>query len=152
MRCVNCGAAEMVQDVRDLPHTYKGRGVMIPSVAGLYCPRCNESVHTEEESKHFNDTMLAFNKEINATAVDPAFISETRKALKLGQKEAAELFGGGPNAFSRYENGKTSPPMALVQLFKILSKHPELLDELRTKVESTPPSRKRLQRKSRAHA
>ena len=31
----------------------------------------------------------------------------------------------------RYENGKTKPPLALVKLFKLLDRHPDLLDELR---------------------
>ncbi len=39
--------------------------------------------------------------------------------------------GGGVNAFSRYENGKTKPPLALVKLFKLLDRHPELLNEVR---------------------
>lgn len=77
--------------------------------------------------------MLSFHKEVNGKAVNPAFINETRKKLKLDQREAGEIFGGGPNAFSRYESGKTRPPLALVQLFKLLSKHPELIDELRQK-------------------
>jgi hypothetical protein len=34
--------------------------------------------------------------------------------------------------FSRYENGKTKPPLALVNLFKLLDRHPELLNEVRT--------------------
>jgi len=42
------------------------------------------------------------------------------------------LFGvrrGG--AFSRYENGKTKPPLALVKLLKVLDRHPELLKVVR---------------------
>ena len=31
---------------------------------------------------------------------------------------------------SRYESGKTKPPVALVKLFKLLSKHPELFEEI----------------------
>ena len=54
-----------------------------------------------------------------------------RKKLALDQREAAEIFGGGINAFSRYENGKTKPPLALVKLLKVLDHHPELLDEIR---------------------
>jgi len=42
-----------------------------------------------------------------------------------------DFYGGGVNAFSRYENGKTKPPLALVKLFKLLDRHPDLLDELR---------------------
>jgi len=45
--------------------------------------------------------------------------------------KAAEIFGGGVNAFSRYENGKTKPPLALVKLLRVLEKHPDLLDEVR---------------------
>jgi HTH-type transcriptional regulator / antitoxin MqsA len=43
----------------------------------------------------------------------------------------AEIFGGGVNAVSRYENGKTKPPLALVKLLRMLEKHPELIDEVK---------------------
>jgi HTH-type transcriptional regulator/antitoxin MqsA len=54
-----------------------------------------------------------------------------RKKLALDQREAAEIFGGGANAFSRYENGKTKPSLALVKLLKVLDRHPDLLNEVR---------------------
>ena len=75
--------------------------------------------------------MLGFNKQVNASIVEPGFIESVRKKLALDQREAAEIFGGGVNAFSRYELGKTKPPLALVKLFKILDHHPDLLDEIR---------------------
>lgn len=53
---------------------------------------------------------------------------ESRK-LDLDQRQAAEIFGGGVNAFSRYENGRTKSPLALVQLRWVLDRHPEPLDE-----------------------
>ena len=76
--------------------------------------------------------MLSFNKQVNAAIVDPQFIVRVRKKLSLDQREAAEIFGGGANAFSRYENGKTRPPLALVKLLRVLDRHPELLSELRS--------------------
>ena len=84
------------------------------------------------ESDRVMGEMRAFAKQVNAAIVDPDFIVKVRKKLALDQREAAELFGGGVNAFSRYENGKTKPPLALVKLFKILDRHPDLLNELRT--------------------
>ena len=54
-----------------------------------------------------------------------------RKKLALDQREAAEIFGDGVNAFSRYENGKTKPPLALVKLLKVLDRPPDLLDEVK---------------------
>jgi HTH-type transcriptional regulator/antitoxin MqsA len=73
-----------------------------------------------------------FQRQVNAAIVDPHFIGSVRKKLALDQRQAAELFGGGVNAFSRYENGKTKPPLALVKLLKLLDRHPDLLDEVRT--------------------
>ena len=57
----------------------------------------------------------------------------TRSAWRphLDQREAAAIFGGGVNAFSRYENGKTKPPLALVKLLKVLDRHPDLLEEIK---------------------
>lgn len=75
--------------------------------------------------------MGIFQRQVNASIVDPSFIANVRKKLSLDQREAAELFGGGINAFSRYENGKTKPPLALVKLFKVLERHPDLLNEIR---------------------
>ncbi len=75
--------------------------------------------------------MLAFNKQVNAAIVDPDFIVSVRKKLALDQREAGEIFGGGINAFSRYENGNTKPSLALVKLLKLLNRHPDLLDEVR---------------------
>ena len=64
-------------------------------------------------------------------SIRPSFIDFVRKKLALDQREAGEIFGGGVNAFSRYENGKTKPPLALVKLLKVLDRHPDLLNEVR---------------------
>ncbi|WP_163360482.1 type II TA system antitoxin MqsA family protein, partial [Klebsiella aerogenes] len=66
------------------------------------------------------------------TYVDPAYIAAVRRKLNLDQREAAEIFGGGVNAFSRYETGKTKPSLALVKLLKLLDHHPDLLAEIKT--------------------
>lgn len=131
MRCPICPAIELVRDTRELPYTYKGETTTIPDVVGDYCPACGESVLDASESARVSTAMSAFNRQINASIVDPAFIARVRKKLSLDQREAAEIFGGGINAFSRYENGKTKPPLALVKLLLVLDRHPELIDEIR---------------------
>jgi HTH-type transcriptional regulator / antitoxin MqsA len=75
-------------------------------------------------------SLLEANK-VNAAYVDPAYIARIRKKLDLDQRQAAEIFGGGVNAFSRYENGKTKPPLSLVKLLRVLERHPDLLREVR---------------------
>lgn len=132
MKCPVCGAAELIHDTRDLPYTYKGESTIIAAVTGDFCPACAESILDAAESNRVMREMRAFSKQVNAAIVDPGFITNVRKKLDLDQREAAEIFGGGINAFSRYENGKTKPPLALVKLFKLLDRHPDLLNEVRT--------------------
>ena len=132
MKCPVCGAAELIHDTRDLPYTYKGENTTIAAVTADFCPACDESITDMMETERVMHEMQVFNKQVNATIVDPNFIIKVRKKLDLGQREAAEIFGGGVNAFSRYENGKTKPPLALVKLLKLLDRHPDLLTEIRT--------------------
>lgn len=131
MKCPVCGGADLIHDTRDLPYTYKGETTVIPMVTGDFCPACAESILGAVESDRVMREMRAFSKQVNAAIVDPGFILSVRKKLDLDQREAAEIFGGGVNAFSRYENGKTKPPLALVKLLKILDRHPDLLPEVR---------------------
>lgn len=155
MKCISCGEAEMVRESRDVLFTYKGQTTTIQGVNGEFCPACDESIHDSDQSKSLNAAMLAFTREVNSASVKPEFISETRKKLNLDQKQAAELFGGGPNAFSRYETGKTKPPLSLVQLLKLLNSHPALLDEIRTKQpepQTAPVVRSRMSRRKTALA
>lgn len=132
MKCPVCGAAELMQDTRDLPYTYKGEATIIPAVTGEFCPACDEVLLNREQGDRYSELVGTFQRQVNAAFVDPHYITRVRRKLDLDQRQAAELFGGGVNAFSRYENGKTKPPLALVKLFKLLDRHPDLLDELRS--------------------
>jgi len=132
MKCPICGGAELAQDTQDMPYRYKGQTTSIPDVTGQYCPVCGEVVLSFDEAHRVSERMTAFDRQVNAAEVDPNFIAAVRKKFDLDQREAGEIFGGGVNAFSRYENGKTSPPVALVKLLKLLDRHPELFEEVRT--------------------
>jgi HTH-type transcriptional regulator / antitoxin MqsA len=131
MKCPVCGAANLIRDTRDIAYTYKGESTVLPAVTADFCTACDESITDASQTKRVMDLMLAFNKQVNAASVDPSYITTVRKKLDLDQREAAEIFGGGVNAFSRYENGKTKPPLALVKLLKMLDRHPDLLAEVR---------------------
>ena len=131
MKCPCCGAAELIQDTRDLPYTYKGEITAIPAVAGDFCPACSEVVLDREQGDRYSEMIGMFQRQVNAAFVDPNYIVKVRRKLDLDQREAAEIFGGGVNAFSRYENGKTKPSLALVKLLKVLDRHPDLLGEVK---------------------
>ncbi|CBL45366.1 conserved hypothetical protein [gamma proteobacterium HdN1] len=131
MKCPACGGAKFIQDTRDLPYSYKGHDTVILAVTGDFCARCGESITDAAENERVMREVKAFNRQINTSNSDPAFILSMRKKLNLAQSEAAKIFGGGINAFSRYENGVSEPPLSLIKLLKLLDRHPELLKELR---------------------
>ena len=131
MKCPCCGAAELIHDTRNVPYTYKGETTTITEVTGDFCQACGEVILDRLQGDRYSEKIGAFRREINAAYIDPKYIAQVRKKLDLDQREAAEIFGGGLNAFSRYENGKTKPPLALVKLLKVLDRHPDLLEEVR---------------------
>ena len=112
MKCPSCGKGRLVPDTRGITSTYKGETTTIPDARGDFCPACGESVLAAAEASRASAAMLEFNEQVYASIVHPGFIARIRKKLALDQREAAAIFGGGPNAFSRYENGKTKPPLA----------------------------------------
>ena len=131
MKCPSCGAAELVHDIREVAYTYKGQTTGIPGVEGDFCPACSEIVMDQKNGDRYGDLIGQFQRQVNAAYVDPAYIAKVRKKLDLDQKEAGEIFGGGINAFSRYETGRAKPSLALVKLLRVLDQHPSLLLEVK---------------------
>ena len=62
---------------------------------------------------------------------------------KWAQRLRARLTGGGHNAFSRTERGEVTPLPTVVNLFRLLDKHPDLRTNLPPAISSTqlPPMR-----------
>jgi HTH-type transcriptional regulator/antitoxin MqsA len=132
MKCPVCGGADLMRDTRDITHRYRGEQTQLRRVTGDFCPACDEVILDPAEAGRVGERVGEFNRRVNAGIVDPAFVARVRRKLGLDQREAAEIFGGGVNAFSRYETGKALPSVALVKLLKLLDRHPELLDEVST--------------------
>ena len=137
MKCPICGHEELRVITRDFPYAYKGETVVIKDVTGQYCSSCDEMILSGKDLQRVSEECLALNKRVNAEVMDPNFVYSIRKKLQLTQKEASEIFGGGPNAFSRYETGKALPPLSLIHLLRLLDSHPALLDEIKQPVPAT---------------
>jgi putative zinc finger/helix-turn-helix YgiT family protein len=91
MKCPACGAAELIQDARDITYTYKGESTTIPAVKGGFCPVCDESVTAMAETDRVMREMQAFNGQVNAAIVDPVFIASVRKKLWDASRRADAL-------------------------------------------------------------
>lgn len=82
---------------------------MIPAVAGYHCGSCGEVTLDRDAVDRFGELVGAFQRKVNGELVDPAYILAVRKKLRLDQREAGEIFGGGVNGFSHYETGRVRP-------------------------------------------
>lgn len=129
-KCPECGS-KLVKDKKDFTYVYKGESVTLKKLPGLYCTGCDEVIYDMEISRLISDAATILNKKVNAKEINPEFIIRVRKKLELTQQEAADIFGGGVNAFSRYETGKAVPPVSVVKLLKVLDRHPDLLEEVK---------------------
>jgi HTH-type transcriptional regulator / antitoxin MqsA len=130
-KCAVCGKGELVQETKSMPYTYKGQQTRLEGIAGLWCQSCGEVFLKGDEIDLYMEAAGEFKKQVNAGLVDPVFIARVRKKLGMDQRQAARYFGGGVNAFSMYETGKATPPVALVRFFQMLDRHPELVNEIK---------------------
>lgn len=125
-QCLSCGFQGMVHEARTLPFEYKGETLRVPNVAGWYCPHCGEG--EPDDAVAYSEALGAFVKQVDDSIAKE--LERIRKRLKLTQKQAADITGGGVNAFSRYERGEAKPMAAVVNLFRLLDRHPDLLSEV----------------------
>ena len=127
-KCPACFQGTLEQRTKQTKFEYRGR-VLKYEQEGAGCTACGEGIVTGKEAvaseSLLDDFMVRVDKE-------EAFeLARIRKRLGLTQKEAAMIAGGGHNAFSRYERGEVKPVAAVVNLFRLLDQHPELLKELK---------------------
>ncbi len=124
--CCLCGAGTLHDGVKTVTQQYKGQ-VFSSETHGAFCDHCADGFVLEDEAEEA--IWLAFRDRVDAQQA--AELTRIRKKLKLTQIQAAQLAGGGKNAFSRYERGQAKPVAAVINLFRLLDRHPELLDELK---------------------
>ena len=127
MKCPECGH-EMQHKTWDKVVTIQGKSLTVHAVSGNRCSECGEAVFDDES---YDRVVAASDGLIRALRKsNPPEVKVIREKLGLTQAEAGKIFGGGVNAFSRYERGATKPSTQMRKLLKIAERHPELVKEL----------------------
>lgn len=131
-QCPSCGGRKMTREEnRSETIRYGGESITLSGLAGWFCPECHDGVFDDESSARHaaaGDELI-----LRARQKSRKEVRRIRKKLGLTQKEAAVIFGGGVNAFSRYERGEVEPNAAIRHLLRLLDAHPDLLEEIRGK-------------------
>jgi len=100
----------------------------VGGLSGLRCNSCGEIYLDQASQDKYVDAsnaLVLIRRETERTE-----LARIRKKLGLTQRQAARLTGGGHNAFGRYERGEARALPAVINLFKLLDVHPELLKEI----------------------
>ena len=126
--CLNCGNPAMSRGKRDVPLRHDGLTGVVRDVRGWHCLNCLEVEFAAGEGERYATARDSLRLRVQER--DAQQLARVRKQLKLTQQDAAKLTGGGKNAFSRYERGQAKPMPAVVNLFRLLERHPDLLAEL----------------------
>jgi len=127
-QCPLCGEFEQSHQVRPMTYIYKNVEFVINQPA-LWCEACGEGIIDSRDSKAVMPLILTEKARIDGL-LTPEEIKQVRIKLKLTQKEAGIIFGGGVNAFNRYEKGKSPIPRPLSLLLIVLRNHPNQLKEI----------------------
>lgn len=129
-KCLNCGArkgmARFAGETFVVDHA--GMTATVAGLAGWRCQACGEVEFDAESARRYaaaGDGLIRRQRQRQSRE-----IRRIRRKLGLSQAAAARLTGGGHNAFSRYERGQATPMPAVVNLLRLLDKHPELLKDL----------------------
>lgn len=127
--CPFCGNESYYHQTKQITLRYKSIPIVIKQ-PGYWCDECKEGVIGGEDRKATQKERQSLRAQIDGL-LTPDKIKEIREELKLTQLSACHIFGGGVNAFSRYERGETPIPRATSQLLLLLKKHPSLLIEIK---------------------
>ena len=74
MHCPECGSKNTIKDYRDIPFTYKGQSTVVKAVGADWCLDCGEGVIFKEESLRIDSILTEFNKQVNASIIDPEYV------------------------------------------------------------------------------
>lgn len=126
--CPVCGDEKLHEVQRLVTRESEGYVKKVPFHASL-CESCGCETLTEKQASFNKRAMTDFYREADGLLTGSQ-IKEIRRALNLTQAEASNIFGGGKNAFTKYENGDVTQSAAMDKLIRTASAVPQALDYL----------------------
>lgn len=97
--------------------SYKGKDLIVRGLSFYECPECGEQFADAALDKENSILIREAKKESDGLLLSKG-IQKVREHLGITQSEAAKIFGGGANAFSKYERGEVSQSEAMDKLMR----------------------------------
>ena len=125
--CPECGGL-MTFKTKTNHLEYKGHTKAIRS-KGWWCEACDEGILDGAALRASEVAFMKLKAEVDGILA-PSEVAAIRKRLRLSQRRAGELLGGGPRAFQKYEAGLVAVSTAMSNLLRLLDKDPKRIKEL----------------------
>ena len=139
-QCPICGEGHVTSHVQQIEHEYKGHKAMLASHY-QECDTCLSEFAGAREGKMTKRGVMAFRKSVDGLLTGDE-IRALRDKYTLTQGQASKLFGGGPVAFSKYENDDVAHSEAMDTLLRLVRRSEpafwELVDEKGMSAELAP--------------
>jgi HTH-type transcriptional regulator/antitoxin MqsA len=120
--CPICGEGKLHHKVSENPVEYKGQTTELDLHFSL-CDACGSEQADAAQTRINKRLMIAFKKRVDGLLIG-AEVRALRERLELSQAEAAQVFGGGPVAFSKYESDDVAQSEAMDKLLRLAAELP----------------------------
>jgi len=131
-KCKLCQSENITDFVEVEGVTYKGSELQV-SIAYSVCNDCKREFISKPQILQNEAALRNAKKEFDGLLSSEEIV-RARQELSLTQEEASRVFGGGRNAFSKYERGEVSQSVAMDKLIRICLNHRDVFQELAREV------------------
>lgn len=120
--CPICGEGSLCERVMPETVEYKGRSEML-QMTYSECAACGSEQASTAQARANKRAVIAFKKRVDGL-LEGKEIALLRATLGITQAKAAEVFGGGPVAFSKYENDDITQSESMDTLIRLAAALP----------------------------
>ncbi|MCP4701657.1 MAG: type II toxin-antitoxin system MqsA family antitoxin [Gammaproteobacteria bacterium] len=133
--CPVCGEGNLSMRQMKTELEYCGKQAMLPMLFEE-CDACGSEIVRDKEGRANKRTGLRFRKQVSGL-LSGEEICAIRKQYNLTQALAAKLLGGGPTAFSKYENDDVAHSEAMDNLLRLVRRSEGAFRELAAEKQMT---------------
>lgn len=130
--CTLCGQGTLQPATVVDTFNHAGKPLQVADIEVSRCSHCGEELVTAQQYRK-NQLRVADAKRRADGLLTSEEIRTIRKRHHISQAEASQWFGGGANAFSKYERGEVLQSMAMDTLLRLVDTVPGALDFIRAR-------------------